>query len=107
MGGGFDMSIMTYASSSPYSMTPQTSWYISRFVFRPIPGDPGDTPVTLQQIHENRPDRLSQQLYGSPVYWWVFSVRNPFLRSDPIWGFVTGINIIVPSLNHLQNVLRS
>jgi hypothetical protein len=96
---------IVYPTSSPYSATPQTSWYINRFVFRSIPPDSGDVPITLQQIHELRPDRLSFQLYGTPNYWWVFCVRNPFLRGDPILGFLAGLTIIVPSATHISNVL--
>lgn len=99
------MSIIKYPVSSPYATTPQTSWHIGRFVFRNIPADGADVTITLQMIHQYRPDRLSQQLYNTPIYWWVFCVRNPFLRGDPIWGFLTGLEIIVPSLAHINNVV--
>lgn len=99
------MSFIKYPVSSPYALTTQSSWHINRFVFRPIPPDSGDVPIDLQLIHQYRPDRLSQQLYNTPVYWWVFCVRNPFLRGDPIWGFIEGLTIIVPSLKHINSVV--
>jgi hypothetical protein len=99
------MSKIVYPTNSPYQATGQTSWHIGRFVFRPVPPDAGDTPFPLRQQHQYRPDRLSQDLYGTPAYWWVFCVRNPFLRGDPIWGFVSGLTIMVPTLSHIQRVL--
>ena len=101
------MSKLVYATSSPYAMTPQTSWYIGNLVFRPIPADSGDQPYTLLMRHQYRPDRLSYDLYGTPVYWWVFCVRNPFLRRDPVWGFTAGLTITVPTGSYLQQVLGS
>lgn len=101
------MSTVTYPANSPYAATPQTSWHIGRFVFRDIPPDSGDQPYTLKQQHEYRPDRLSYDLYGTPVYWWVFCIRNPFLRSDPIWNFVAGLEIMVPSGDYLRRLLGS
>lgn len=99
------MSKLVYAASSPYTLTPQTSWYIGLMKWRPIPADAGDLPFTLQMRHEYRPDRLSFDLYGTPVYWWVFSVRNAFLRRDPIWDFINGLTITVPSASYLQQIL--
>lgn len=99
------MSYIQYPANSPYCATPQTSSFIGRFVFRPVPPDANDTVYTLQQRHEYRPDRLSYDLYNTPAYWWVFCERNPFLRGDPIWGFVNGLQIMVPSADYLRNVL--
>ena len=101
------MSVINYPASSPYSATPQASWHIENLVFRPIPADSNDKPFVLQLRHQYRPDRLSYDLYGTPIYWWVFCVRNPFLRADPIWGFTVGLEIMVPSMDHLQQVLGS
>jgi hypothetical protein len=99
------MSKIAFPSNSPYHATPQTSWYTKSYVFRPISPDAGDTPFQLQQQHQYRPDRLSQDLYGTPSYWWIFCVRNPFLRSDPIWGFVSGLTIMVPTLIHIEQAV--
>lgn len=76
-------------------------------VFRPLPPDSGDQPFTLTLRHQYRPDRLSFDLYGTGAYWWVFSVRNPFLRSDPIWSFTNGTTIVVPSADYLHRILGS
>lgn len=99
------MSLITYPATSPYASTSQTSWHIGRFVFRPVPVDSDDTPYTLLMRHQYRPDRLSYELYKTPAYWWVFSERNPFLRCDPVWKFITGLQIMVPSPDFLYRVL--
>lgn len=96
------MSRITYPNDSPYAFTPQTSWYLEKIIFRTISPDANDTLMALSSHHTNRPDILSYELYGTPNYWWVFCVRNAFLRSDPIWGFVSGITIVVPSAKHIQ-----
>ena len=99
------MTKINYPASSPYGLTPQTSWYIGNYVNRDIPAASDDSPLTLTKNYENRPDKLSYDLYGTPAYWWIFCVRNPFLRPDPIWSFTTGISIYVPSLAYLNKVL--
>lgn len=99
------MSTISYPSASPYASTLQTSWYLQNWVYRPIPPDTGDTLYTLQIRHNYRPDILSNDLYGTPIYYWIFCIRNPFLRKDPIWNFITGLTIIVPSSSYLQQVI--
>jgi hypothetical protein len=99
--------LINYPANSPYADTPQTSWYIGNLVFRPLPPDAGDLPFTLSLRHQYRPDRLSYDLYGTPAYWWVFCVRNPFLRRDPVWNFINGLTLTVPTSDYLHRVLGS
>jgi len=99
------MSRIIYPANSPYYLTPQSSWSIGNLVFRPIPADHNDTLYTLRMHHQYRPDRLSYELYTTPAYWWVFSVRNAFLRRDPIWEFIAGLTIIVPSADYVHRIL--
>lgn len=101
------MTIIAYPVTSPYAATPQTSWYIKNLVFRPVPPDSADTRFTLSTRHQYRPDQLSYDLYTTPNYWWIFCERNPFLRGDPIWGFLAGLQIMVPSIDYLHRVLGS
>ena len=98
------MSTITYPSVSPYSNTPQTSWYLQNWVYKPIPPDSGDQFFTLSSKYNYRPDILSYDLYGTAAYYSVFCIRNPFLRKDPMWNFVTGLTIIVPSASYLKRV---
>ena len=98
------MSVVTYPANSPYSATPQKSWAIGRFVFRAVPPDGTDQLYTLLPQHQYRPDRLSYDLYASPAFWWVFCERNQFLRGDPIWNFLPGLQIMVPQHDYLRRV---
>ena len=99
------MTKINYPASSPYGLTPQTSWYIGNYVNRDIPAASDDSPLTLTKNYENRPDKLSYDLYGTPAYWWIFAVRNRDLITDPIWDMVAGLTIIVPSLATLKQAL--
>lgn len=99
------MSTIAYPKTSAYAATPQTSWYIGRLVFRPVTVNSADQRFVLEARHQYRPDRLAYELYQTPTYWWVFCERNPFLRSDPIWNFITGLEIMVPSADYLQRIL--
>lgn len=99
------MSRVVYPPDSPYSSTPQTSWHIGRNVWRAVPPSPDDRLYTLLGRHQHRPDTLSDDLYNDPSYWWVFCVRNPFLRADPIWAFLPGARIWVPSSSRIQTLV--
>jgi hypothetical protein len=48
---------------------------------------------------------LAYELYGTPAYWWIFCERNPFLRSEPVWNFLAGLVIMVPSPDYLARTL--
>ena len=94
-----------YNSTSPYAETPQTSWYLGIYKDRSIPPSPTDTIRTLEARYEYRPDLLSNDLYGTPLYWWVFYVRNINIIRDPIWDFKAGIRIYTPSSEYLKRVI--
>lgn len=72
---------------------------------RDIPSANDDISVNITKKYENRPDVLSYDLYGTPAYWWVFSIRNRDLLTDPIWDMVSGITIFAPSLITLKKAL--
>ena len=91
-----------YGPNSPYYLTPQTSWYLSYLVYRAVPQNSSDSIITITKPYEYRPDSLSNDLYHTVNYWWIFMVRNPDLIQDPIWDQVAGLQIYVPSLATLQ-----
>lgn len=91
-----------YPRSSPYSVTPQASWRLGPFVNRPVPKRDDDRVIVVEARHSQRPDKLSFDLYGTPVYWWVFAVRNPNLLRDPIFDLKAGLSIVVPSIDNLR-----
>jgi hypothetical protein len=99
------MAFEKYPVSSPYSGTQQFSWRIGRYEHRDVPPSSDDTTIIVEARHRYRPDLLSYDLYGSPAYWWVFAVRNPELRRDPIWALETGLMITVPSRDYLNRIV--
>jgi hypothetical protein len=99
------MSRIEYPRSSPYYGTAQTSWLLGRYKHRTIAPHKDDSFVEILPKHALRPDRLSQELYGTPVYWWVFMVCNTSLIRDPIWDLKVGMIIRAPSANRLRMVI--
>lgn len=99
------MARVTYSSSSPYFDTKQTSWYLMPITLRSIPPHSSDVPILLPQKYENKPTLLSNDVYGTPAYWWVFMVRNLDVIRDPIWDMKTGIQIMVPTKSRISDLL--
>ncbi len=99
------MSIVNYTSSSPYYDTLQTSWYLLPWSPREIPADSTDVKYEITPKYQYRPDLLSYEFYSSPSYWWVFMIRNIDLIRDPIWDFVPGKIIYVPTQDRIKNLL--
>jgi len=98
-----------YLPSSPYYNTPQVNVdnlpyldFWSQVFVRP---NNSDTLMTLDPMYQYRADLLSYSLYGTPQLWWVFMLRNPNIIKDPIWDFVTGITIYVPTRTSLSGYL--
>lgn len=96
------MARVLYPSHSAYSATPQSANRIGRYVHRSIPASSDDQTIVIDPKHNHRPDLLAYELYGSPSYWWVFCSRNIGIIRDPIWDFVAGTEITVPSNKHLK-----
>lgn len=99
------MARIEYPRSSPYHSTAQTSWMLGRYKHRSISPHKDDTYVEIMPRHLYRPDRLSLELYGTPIYWWVFTVCNASLLRDPVWDLKVGMVIRAPSANHLRSVI--
>jgi hypothetical protein len=95
------MTTTSYSQSSLYSSTSQpTNYGITYLDFWNPPNliiNPNDTLISLDAKYDKRPDLLSNDYYQTVEYWWVFMMRNPNVIKDPIWDFVTGIQIFVPA----------
>lgn len=98
------MAKTTYRSTSPYANTPQTSWYLNRFVRRTIPVDITDQEVEITGKYHLRPDLMSYDLYGTPDFWWVFMERNIDSIRDPVFDFTKGKKIWVPTAGRVKNI---
>lgn len=95
---------VTYNSSSPYHNTQQTNVYLPYLDFWNGPylsGSSLDSIITLTNRYHLRPDLLSYDLYKTPNWWWIFSIRNPDLIQDPIFDFVSGLTIYAPDISTL------
>ena len=82
-----------YARSSPYSNTPQFNKFVEYLGFyspKEIPPSTSDIVISVGPGEANRPDLLSNKLYGTPDYWWIFPITNPDTVQDPIYDLVTG-----------------
>ena len=98
------MTQVKYSSTSVYGTTSQVSNILQYLDFWNPPSVPvsvNDQVVVLNSRYNNRPDLLSYDLYKTTAYWWVFMMRNPDVIKDPIWDFVTGIQIYAPVLSDL------
>lgn len=96
-----------YPSTSPYKDTGVFNGkYLDFMVYRPIPKQPSDVLYTIPQVYQYRPDMLAFDLYNDSKLWWVFAARNPNrLGPDPYFDFKTGIEIYIPKLDTLRQVL--
>lgn len=83
--------------TSQYASTAITDFYLDIWSPIAVSNSPYDQIYTIPAAFDQRPDLLSQQEYGTPAMWWVFTLRNPDLLIDPIQDFVAGLQIYIPS----------
>lgn len=96
----------TYKASSPYRDTPIRDFYLDLWNPVSFPRSADDPRIVIESRHDRRPDLLAFDLYGSPNFWWVFSVRNPNILIDPIEDFRTGVEIRAPQPNNVIGTTR-
>ena len=94
-----------YGADSLYATTSKNQNYLDILDFREIPSEADDAYYTLTHIHENRPDLLAYDLYGSTKLWWVFAQRNMNIIKDPVYDMTTGTKIYLPQGAKLTEVL--
>lgn len=95
----------SYKPSSPYFTTGKFGNFLDVLEYRSIPSQASDTIYIVDKIYEYRPDMLANDLYNDPALWWVFTVRNPDVIADPIFDFVAGKAIYIPTQQTLTNAL--
>jgi hypothetical protein len=83
--------------TSQYLNTPVKNFYLDIWVPRTVPSSPFDQIGVIPPKFNQRPDLMSQQLYGTPGLWWVFAVRNPDIFIDPIGDFISGVTFYIPA----------
>jgi hypothetical protein len=96
----------TYSSTSPYINTAIVNGYLDVYQSVLIPDHPEDVVYTIDKQYEYRPDLVAYDLYGTTALWWVFAVRNPNTIKDPLYDFVSGVTIRIPSKTYLKQLLK-
>jgi hypothetical protein len=96
-----------YSSASPYFETGTTQFYLDVMVDRPIPKETDDNLFQITQVYQYRPDLLAFDLYDDAGLWWVFYQRNPNTLIAPPWDFAVGVEIYIPKITTIRNVLGS
>jgi hypothetical protein len=94
-----------YSKTSPYYSTTQTRYYLDLWAAPNLQPSALDAMLLVSNKYVHRPDLLSQDLYGTPRLWWVFSMLNPDQIKDPIYDLISGIEIKIPSKASLQGFL--
>ena len=94
-----------YSSTSPYFDTNFTQFYLDNMVNRPVARELDDYLFVINQTYQYRPDLLAYDLYEDSRLWWVFYQRNPNTLIAPPWDFAVGVEIYVPKITTLRNVL--
>lgn len=93
-----------YKSSSPYYETTQTSWFLDFWEGKTIEPDSTDLQIEITPEFNLNPGLLSEKLYGTPDYRWVFALRNRDVLKDPLWDFTTGKKIWVPTKQRVESL---
>lgn len=94
-----------YTNSSLYGATPQTANGLDILNYRPIPKIVSDVKYIIKPQYNYRPDLLASDLYDDSNLWWVFKSRNPSVLEDPIFDFVAGVEIQVPTIDTIKSVI--
>ena len=94
-----------YNRSSAYNETEVNDYYLDLMANRPIPKNNDDLLFTIDQSYNMRPDLLAYDLYKDSQLWWVFAQRNPDKLKNPLIDFKTGLEIYVPTIDTLREVL--
>jgi hypothetical protein len=94
----------TYKSSSLYRNTPLNSKYLENYQPPFVVTPQNVKRMTLVSKYNHRPDLLAYDLYGDAGLWWVFTLYNRNAIVDPIYDFVTGLEINVPDVGSITGV---
>ena len=96
---------VTYSQTSPYADTDLYRLGLDVMQHRRIPRLADDRLFEIEPRYNYRPDLLAYDLYGTTKLWWVFAARNPSALKDPLFHFVTGNKIFLPTKQTLKTSL--
>ena len=92
-------------TSSRYVNTPVRDFYLDLWTTIDIEESLEDEKFVITSKYNERPDLLSYDRYQTPKLWWIFAKRNIDILIDPINDFKSGVEIFIPSLKNLGNIL--
>jgi hypothetical protein len=99
------MANVAYSKSSPYFGTSLYGQFLDIKEPRPITKLANDKLYTIDRVYHLRPDLLAFDLYKDSKLWWVFAARNPNVLKDPLFDFITGNTIYLPTRTTLTKDL--
>jgi len=94
-----------YDSTTAYYNTGYSQFFLDVMQNRNIPKQGDDRILLINQTYQYRPDHLAYDLYDTPTLWWVFYQRNPNTLTKPPLDFRAGVQIYLPKISTLRNVL--
>lgn len=92
------------SDASPYFLTNVNGYYLDILNMPEIPKNSDDKYYTIELKYQYRPDKLAEELYGDSGYWYVFMLRNMDVIEDPIFDFVEGKEILLPSKRSIRGL---
>jgi hypothetical protein len=95
------MATVAYAKSSPFFGTGLYGNFLDVSVKRKITKLASDKLYQIDRVYHLRPDLLAYDIYGDAALWWVFAARNPNTLKDPLFDFITGNTVYLPSKDTL------
>ena len=95
----------TYSKTSPYYATTKFGFFLDVLNYRNIPKNYNDTSFVITAVYNLKPQLLAYDLYGDTALWWVFASRNPNVLVDPLFDFVAGTAIFIPTKETLTQTL--
>ncbi len=95
-----------YSIYSPFYKDKQTSWYLDYYEHPPLPKADSDILYIIDTMYNEQPWRLAKDLYGNERLYYIFALLNPDILQDPVYDFVAGIEIRVPTTERVQRYLK-
>lgn len=75
--------------------------FLDVMINRQVDFNPTDVYWIITPTYHLRPDLLAYDLYNNGKLWWVFAQRNPNILKDPLFDFVRGVKIFIPTKDSL------
>lgn len=93
--------------TSQYTKTNITDDYVKYLdIWNPVKivESANDVSMVIESKYHKRPDLMAFDIYGSPRLWWIFAIRNKDVLIDPIEDFVSGMSVVVPSVDTVEGL---